>query len=87
MTEYELCIKKKRERGETVKIYIKKDCYYWRIKLAVFDILRIPLISFKCIFYQELEKNPKTRNHTPLSMQLRIRKQEHQTKQKPQAPN
>lgn len=34
-----------------------KDCYYWRIKLALFDILTwIPLTPFKCIFYREVEK-------------------------------
>lgn len=34
-----------------------KDCYYWRIKVAFFDILTwIPLTPFKYIFYNEVEK-------------------------------
>lgn len=40
-----------------------KDCYYWRIKLALFDILtRITLTPFKCIFYkvEKQEIKPET---------------------------
>lgn len=43
-----------------------KDCYYWIIKLVLFDILtRIPLTPFKCIFYkvEEQEIKPETIQH------------------------
>lgn len=58
MTDHKLCIKKKRGREEQFWNVKNKD---WKIKMALFDILRrIPLISFKCIFYKELGKNTQT---------------------------